>query len=238
MDGSLALPMTRRMALNDLFDGEISGRAPAPAGSRLIDILGIRYIAVDDPSQSPGLRPFWTGEGASIVENTAALPRFQLFSRHKSVPTLEAALQAVANLQDHALVIENPPGRGHQTEMSDSAGEPSGGAATFKVLQADATSYRFEVDADRPAWFFLADANYPGWHAEVDGISAPLFSADVLGKAVGIPSGRHTLTIEFHSSTFHRGLWISVASTLLALLALLFGGKLASSRPREARGQA
>jgi hypothetical protein len=238
MDGSLALPMARRMNLNPLFDDEINGRSAAPPGSRMIDILGIRFLAVDDPPQGLGLRPFWQGEGARVVENTAALPRFQLFSQHMSVPSLDAAIEAVGALRDRTLVIENPPGEEHQAEMADTGGTAPGSPGTFTVQRAKATSYQFDVSADRPVWLFVADANYPGWRATLDGAPAPLFSADVLGKAVGVPQGRHTVTIAFHSATFARGLWISIAATLLALLALLFGGKLASSRGWEARGQA
>jgi hypothetical protein len=238
MDGSLALPMARRMSLNPLFEDEISGRSAATPGSRLIDILGIRFLAVDDPPLGPGLRPFWEGEGARVFENTAALPRFQLFTRHISVPSLDAAIEAAGSLRDRTLVIENPPGEGHQAEMADAGGETLGTPGAFTVQRAKATSYRFDVTADRPAWLFVADANYPGWRATLDGAPTPLFSADVLGKAVGVPQGRHTVAIEFHSATFARGLWISVATAFLALLALLFGGKLASSRRREARGQA
>jgi hypothetical protein len=238
MDGSLALPMARRMHLNPLFDDEIQGRSGSPPGTRLIDILGIRFIAVDRMPEGVGLKLFWQGEGAQIIENTAALPRFQVFSRHVSVPSLDAAIEAAGNLRDHTLIIENPPDEGHQPEMADAAEGSSTPPATFRVEHAEPTSYRFDVDADRPSWLFLADANYPGWHATLDGAATPLFSADVLGKAVGVPKGHHTVTVAFRSATFIRGLWISIASSLLALLALIFGEKLASSRRRGAREQA
>lgn len=238
MDGSLALPMARRMSLNPLLDDEIGGRGESPLGSRLIDVLGIRFIAVDAFPNTPGFRLFRESEAARIVENTAALPRFQIFTRHISVPSLDDAIRAVGRLRDRTLVLENPLDAGRQAEMADATAQTDVKPATFTVERAEPTSYRFDVNANQPVWLFLADANYPGWRATLDDVPAPLFSADVLGKAVGVPKGRHTVTVTFHSSTFNYGLWISSASTVLALLALLFGGKLASSRRREGRGQA
>ncbi len=55
--------------------------------------------------------------------------------------------------------------------------------------------YEFNVHARKPVWLFIADANYPGWQAEIDGHSTPVYSAQVLGKAVFVPSGIHKITV-------------------------------------------
>jgi hypothetical protein len=225
MDGSLALPISRRWKLTPLIEDEIEGRSPMPPGLRLIDILGIRFIATDGPLATAAFRTFWhQPDLAYIEENTAALPRFQVYGSHISVESTDAAIDTIAHWKTRTLVIENPPGAGHKDEMAD--GTPMPDEATplisFKVLRAKSTSYLFDVSADRPGWLFLADANYPGWTATLDGKDVPLFSAQVLGKAVGIPAGRHTLTIVFRSASFLWGLWISIVSAALTLLAVLY----------------
>jgi hypothetical protein len=230
MDGALALPLERRTEINPLLLDEINGKTAASPGSRLLDILGIRFITVDGPVHAPAFRVFWHEDyGNWLMENTAALPRFQIYKRHITVDSPDAALDVIKDWKKPTLVIENPPGEGHQTEMADAAGDvDNGGAqsATFKVLRAKTTRYDLILSAKRQVWLFLADANYPGWKAFLDGKEIPLFSAQVLGKAVGIPKGRHTLSIEFHSASFVRGAWIGAISFILALIFWIFGPRL------------
>jgi hypothetical protein len=166
--------------------------------------------------------------GAFIMENTAALPRFQVYPSHVSVDSMDAAIDTIKNWKRRTLVIENPAGEGHQAEMSDAEGAQDPSAPppmTFSVRRAKSTSYLVDLSAEKPAWFFLADANYPGWTATLDGKAVPLFSAQVLGKAVGIPAGHHTLAITFHSGSFRWGLWISIVSAILSVAAVLYDRK-------------
>jgi hypothetical protein len=239
MDGSLALPMTRRMKLTPLLENELHGRSATPPGLRFIDILGIRFIATDGQVPIPATRLFWDrSDDTCIMENTAALPRFQIYDRHVTVDSIDAAIETMATWKARTLVIENPPGAKHQAEMADAdtATDSSMPPMTFTVEHAAGTSYAFKISAERPAWFFLADANYPGWKARLDGNDTPLFSAQVLGKAVGIPAGRHTLEITFHSARFTWGLWISFFSVVLSVIALIHERKRRS--PQRAIGSA
>ena len=80
----------------------------------------------------------------------------------------------------------------------------------------------------------FADAPYPGWTARVDGEPAPLVPANVLGKAVAVPSGRHRVELEFRSRSFRTGLAITGATGL----ALLVAGLRARLRRRSAESGA
>ena len=239
MNGALALPMHRQVESEKVMRAEIAGDAASPPGLRLIDLLAVRFISVDQIPTTAAFRLFWHDLALSrqIMENTAALPRFQLYTRHISVASADEALEAIKRLRDPVLVIENPQSD-HQTEMPDSVEEQweNGGdaPAAFQVLKVKSTEYRIDVTARRPVWFFVADANYPGWHATVDGAPAPLFSAQVLGKAVGIPAGRHRLEIRFDSLTVLWGLWVSVATLVLAGAFFLLAHRRARSSSEKA----
>ncbi len=203
-------------------------------------MLGIRFIGTDGPIGAPAFRVFRQGppDDAWIMENTAALPRFQVYSRHMTVASVDDAIDTMAAWKKPTLVIENPPGTAHQAEMADANADSSTPPMTFTVRQAETTSYRVDISAERPGWFFLADANYPGWKATLDGKDTPLFSAQVLGKAVAIPAGNHILAITFRSTSFTWGLWISLISAVLSLLALLYERRRRSSGIGGARGTA
>jgi hypothetical protein len=225
MSGALALPLKRRTAIEDRLRAEVFGSVPTPAGLRLIDLLGIRYVTNGNELTTAGFHPLYLdrrdeiktadNDMQVIEENDAALSLFQVYSRYQVVASLQEALNAVTNLQTLSLVIEDPDRR---IAPSSSPPGSDGDNPKLDVLEATDNSYRVRISLANPAWLFLADANYPGWTASLDGKDAPIFSAQVLGKAVAIPAGDHEVIIRFRSKTFLFGLLISIAT--LATLAL------------------
>jgi hypothetical protein len=221
INGALALPTHRQTEAEKQMRDEIGGQTANPPGARLIDLLAVRFITVELPLQTPAFRLFWNDPtlNAQIMENTAARSRFQLYTHHLTVSSPDEALGAIKALKTPTLVIENPPDT-QQAEPLDANDGPAAGEppASFDILKAKSTEYRVDVTTPHPVWFFIADANYPGWKATLDGKPTPLFSAQLLGKAVAVPEGKHRLEITFESTTFRFGLLISVTSIVAVLL--------------------
>jgi len=226
MSGALALELKRRTAIEDRLRAEVFGTVLAPPGLRLIDLLGIRYVTNGNELTTAGFHPLYldrrdeikTGNNniQVIEENDDALPVFQVYSQYQVVASLQEAVDAITHLQMRSLVIEDPDRR--LIPASTSTLESDADDHRLKVLQATDTLYRVTISSAKPVWLFLADANYPGWTAALDGKDTPIFSAQVLGKAVAIPAGNHEVILHFRSKTFLLGLLISVAT--FATLAL------------------
>ena len=80
--------------------------------------------------------------------------------------------------------------------------------------------YRVSADVSQDAWLFLADANYPGWEATVNGVTQPVYSAQVLGKAVRLQAGRNEVVMRYVPRSFYRGAALSGVTLLLMMLLL------------------
>lgn len=91
----------------------------------------------------------------------------------------------------------------------------------MRVLDASSTLYRIGIETRSATWLFLADANYPGWSAQVDGVETPVYTAQILGKAVSVPSGAHEIVIRYTSRPFRWGLSVSIGSLGLMLAIIL-----------------
>jgi len=222
IDGALALGLGRRWVIEQRIEDEAFGRVDQPPGARFIDLLGIRWIVFGDQVSTPALRPLWHEDGSLwIMQNDAARPRFQIFASCRRTDTPEHAFDMLIGLKKPALVIEDrsqaDPCGGAATEAADDTPPP----ATFAVRKAHATRYLFDVAAERPAWFFLADANYPGWTAYLDGKEVPLYSAQVLGKAVFLPPGRHELRVTLRPVSFYLGLAITLLTAFFTAAVLI-----------------
>ena len=74
-----------------------------------------------------------------------------------------------------------------------------------------------EAEAPEDGFLLLADTFYPGWTAQVDGMPAPIYRANISVRAVQLPKGRHEIRFEYSAPGFSRGLLI----TLLAVASLL-----------------
>jgi uncharacterized membrane protein YfhO len=94
--------------------------------------------------------------------------------------------------------------------------------------------YKVNVNVPRDAWLFLADANYPGWLAAVNGLRQPVYSAQVLGKAVPLKAGRNEVTIRYVPRSFYGGATLSGLTLLLVLGILLWPFMLRLRKPQSA----
>jgi hypothetical protein len=138
------------------------------------------------------------------------------------VGDFQQALTEVDQLRAGVLIVECPTGSDCERDM---AAQPGVGnvdeAVKFEVRKASSTEYVIALSTKVAGWFFIADANFPGWTAELNEQRVPLYSAQLLGKAVWVPQGEQELRVFFMPRSFYVGAAVSVFTGLLILLVLL-----------------
>ena len=162
--------------------------------SRLADLLGLRFIATGVPIEQidrrlhPGeLKLIARTPDGYIYENPGALPRV-LFAHQAVKGNFESMLKTgVWPPGDPAttVVLENP--------TNASPRRPG----TARILRYENTEIVISVDSPDGGWVVLNDVWHPWWFAEIDGLHATLKRANVIFRAVEVPSGRHTVRFVF-----------------------------------------
>jgi uncharacterized membrane protein YfhO len=81
------------------------------------------------------------------------------------------------------------------------------------------TRVELEAQAARDGYLVLGETWAPGWRAWIDGRPAPVLRANVIHRAVKLPSGRHRVEFRYVPTAFRLGLY-ATAAALAVLLAL------------------
>lgn len=221
INGALALPLARRVFLDDILKNEVAGESKNTYGNRFIDVLSIKYLSLDvKEHDNVGYRLRVSDEdyGVDILENIFVQPKFQLYNIVEQVSNYED----VADFKDlgDRLVIDS----------RDDLELISTNSIDYRlvVIEESDEFYRFTVSSDKGIWLFIADANYPGWKATIDDENVDVLSAQILGKAIYVLPGRHSIKLYFKSDSFLFGTLLSISGLLLVIIFMLTkaGGKL------------
>jgi hypothetical protein len=230
-NGQLALPLARWKDLEPTLQQEAHGNVDNLSGPRVIDVLGVRYVARLSPAITRGFRLIAQdgADGLLIYKNAHAQPMFQLYGDAHPVENSHVSLERLRAAPSRQLFVEK----------SFTGEVPAPGAACdqrlltklpVQVATWSSTLYELDVELPCDAWLFLADADYPGWEATVNGTAQPVYPAQVLGKAVQLKQGRNHVELVYHPRMFYLGAAISTCALVVLLSLALMRVRLRQTR--------
>jgi hypothetical protein len=111
--------------------------------------------------------------------------------------------------------------------VEDSAAPTPTGIGPSRVSLVKDEPTRVELDAEMggDGYVVLADTNYPGWRARVDGSPTAVYTANGLFRTVFVPTGAHHLRFDYQPKALYRGLGISLATGVAAILLCFAPGR-------------
>ena len=185
-------------------------------GSPQYNFLNAKYLITDKgkPAADSTFVPVFDADpDVDIYLNTNAQPRLRLVSRTIIAQNNADALKAVHHPDfNPANQVVLPA---HAVSLDHSLGQN-----TIRYTNYAPHSQSIEVHSASPAYLVFSEVWYPGWSATLNGVSTTLLKANYAFRAVYIPTGKHTVTLEFAPTSFPYAPAISI-STLVAVLALL-----------------
>jgi len=109
------------------------------------------------------------------------------------------------------VIADQPISSRLQPDSSSSAG----------ITHYGNTRVTIKASANGVAVLVLADAYYPGWKVFVDGREGKILRANHFFRAVELSAGEHEIRFEYAPWSFTAGLWISLLTLALIVLATL-----------------
>lgn len=187
-------------------------------GSRLVDLLNIKYIALPRGTELEEGTPANVGDiygpykvvlhgDALLLENRNVFPRAYVVHNAYVIPTAEEIFAALyhPDFDPHEYVIfETAP----DVRLSDvqSPSSASNVAVTYYLNR----TIRLQAAMATDGFVVLSEKYYPGWKAYVDGKPAPIYKANYTFQAVMVPKGEHEVTFAFQPTQFVLGFSITM----------------------------
>jgi hypothetical protein len=162
--------------------------------------LGLEFVVLGQPIEEV---PRLTNR--AVAEVLLAGPKVWIYRLRNPMPRLTfttriqvADTDAVGNAgnlpvdpaADRVVIDDDtPPARSY------AAAAPVAGHA--RIVSWELGRMEIEVEAERGGALAIHSTDYPGWIAEVDGKPVPILRADVMFRAVEVPSGLHRVVLRF-----------------------------------------
>jgi hypothetical protein len=204
--------------------------------SVFFDLIGVQYVLTHALDPAPqGMDHIETTEDVALYNNPTAQRR-AFFA--KQIEVVAGETEALAKMREPGfdpattVVLEAPIGSlaaetSHETNAS--AGTTSANdktpAPAASVIEDKRNTVQIATDSKTGGILFLSDTYYPGWQAEIDGVPATIFKADVAFRAVSVPPGGHVVKFVFAPKLLRLSVYGAGAGLLIAIAGLTFGRK-------------
>jgi hypothetical protein len=158
--------------------------------SKIIDLLGVKYILSLTNISSPNLKKVFQEGKTMVYENRNVIPRAFLVSKLSYANTKEEVIHMIMrpdmNLRKEAILEEND---GLYLNPVAQSQEPS-------IIYYSENKVIIETQSQEKSFLVLTDTYYPTWQATIDGNKTKIYRTDYNFRGVFIPGGKHR--IEFY----------------------------------------
>jgi len=157
--------------------------------------------------------PVYDENGALALRNRNVMPRAWLVAEAES----SASETALLRIRGQGQAFD--PRRTALLEVEPNAlpALPGGYPApdsNASITRHESNHISIETNSGTAAILIVSEVNYPGWVASVDGVAAPIYTADFVLRGVAVPAGSHHVEMRYTAPAARRGAFISVLTLL------------------------
>jgi hypothetical protein len=173
-----------------------------------------------------------TEEGVALLGVEYVRLAEELLVGPGGVPTVPPELVVARDAEMRTAIVRVPDPRPRAFVTAEAFASPR----PCSVRSAIPEQVELDCATPFPGYAVLLDAAAPGWTASVNGIPAPIETADGVFRAVRVGAGAHRVVFEYRTPWLRAGAAIGIASWLAWLaIALVTARRAQSGRPELCR---
>lgn len=192
---------------------------------KVLDLLGVAYILDRDENGStekdfPADRfeKTYESNGWTVYKNLEAAPRafltssYEVFSGKKK---FETKFNKADFNPSNTLLLE----KDLKTKFKEDR------EAKISIDTYSPNKVVFSTFSSQDQLLFLSDTFFPGWKGSIDRKPSEIIRADFAFRAMNVPRGKHTVTMEYKPESFRKGTIISLISLAICFGVIIFAKK-------------
>ncbi|MFI5138435.1 MAG: YfhO family protein [Sphingobacteriales bacterium] len=189
---------------DELIDNQLTTN---PANHDVLDMLNTKYFINQD-----------TGRNYKMIANQTACGHAWFVKSVKFVKNADEEMKAISAFAPKDEAIVDKQYKKTIDEKLQTAGDPN---ATIKLTNYNPDHLTYQTGSTTAQIAVFSEIYYNnGWKMLIDGVEAPYFRADYVLRAAQIPLGNHKVEFIFHPASYYTGEKISIAGSIILVLAL------------------
>ncbi len=187
---------------NELVENQFTKRI----NKNVLDMLNTKYIINADSTKN-----------LTAVANPTACGHAWFVKTIRYAANPDKEMEALNNFdpKNEAIVDQRYKNIIHETRTSADS------TATIKLTKYTPDDLTYQTSSKTSQTAVFSEIYYDkGWKMLIDGIEKPYFRADYVLRAAQIPNGNHKVEFIFHPASYYTGEKISMAGSVLLVLAL------------------
>ncbi|MBW4890171.1 hypothetical protein KXQ82_10610 [Mucilaginibacter sp. HMF5004] len=207
------------------FDELQSSQFSKSVNQDVLDMLNTKYIITADPKT----------QGVTMHRNATACGHAWFVKNVKFADNADSEMQAISSFspKNEAIVDKQ------YTSLIDEKQTALDTSGKIELVSYNPDHLVYQSGSTTPQVAVFSEIYYnKGWKMLLDGAEKPYFRADYLLRAAQIPVGNHKIEFIFHPNSYYTGEKISLAGSVLLVLALggAFFVELRKKPVKEAKG--
>ena len=189
---------------DELIDSHLS---QSPPNQDVLDMLNTKYIITTDTSRN-----------VKMFANPTACGHAWFVKSLKYAKNADEEMTAISAFapKDEAIVDQR-----YKKLIDEKQALGLDTAGTIKLVSYNPDHMIYESGSTSNQLAVFSEIYYDkGWTMLIDGVEKPYFRADYVLRAAQIPVGNHKIEFVFHPASYYTGEKISLAGSILLLLAL------------------
>ncbi|TSJ40246.1 YfhO family protein [Mucilaginibacter corticis] len=177
----------------------------------VLDMMNVKYIISQDPKT----------QNVNLQNNQTACGHAWFVQHVKFAQNADEEMQAISSFspKEDAIVDQR------YKSLIDQKSTYLDTTATIKLVNYNPDHMTYQTSSTTSQIAVFSEVYYDkGWKMFIDGQETPYFRADYILRAAQLPIGNHKIEFIFHPVTYYAGEDISLAGSVLLVLALGFAG--------------
>jgi hypothetical protein len=193
----------RLKRFDELIDNQLTNNPP---NHDVLDMLNTKYFITQD-----------TGRNYSMMANKTACGHVWFVKSVMFEDNADKEMQAISSFSPKDMAIVDKQYKS-VIDTKQLSVDPS---STIKLVNYNPDHLTYQSGSTTSQIAVFSEIYYDkGWTMLIDGVEKPYFRADYVLRAAQIPVGNHKIEFIFHPASYYTGEKISLAGSVLLVLAL------------------